>query len=298
MMTAFDDVSDLPLNFRSIRSRALEGGLCADDVLYSGWQGAEVTATLLRPAPVSCAPAGILMLHWGFGDRSSFLSEGLAYARAGALVLSIDAPGVGDRGKGLPRLDQPDVARSFLIQVVTELRRGVDVLLFCQANPNRIGYVGHSLGAAVGVPFVGAEHRLAAAVLMTPLGELSRGGWALRPTAQYVEAMAPLDGVKTIGEASAALYFQFGDRDPWVRRDSAERLCAAAPKAKCQWYQADHRLSASALADRAKWLCTHLELKPPAGPWLDDVRLPKRDLSRHAITTPLYQLARLAAGIE
>lgn len=297
-MTAFDNAPGQALNLRLIRSRALPEGLCADDIVYEGWQGSGVTATLLRPAPVFSRPAGILMLHWGFGDRNSFFSEGLAYARAGALVLSIDAPGAGDRGKGLPRLDQPDIARSFLIQTVTELRRGVDVLLSCEANPDRIGYVGHSLGAAVGVPFAGAEHRLAAAVLMTPLGELSRGGWALKPTAQYVEAMAPLDGVKTIGAASAALCFQFGDRDPWVRRDAAERLCAAAPKAECRWYPADHRLSAIALADRAKWLGIQLQLEPPAAAWLDGVGLPKRDLSRHAITTPLYQLARLASGLK
>lgn len=297
-MTAFDHAPDQPLNLRSIRSQALEGGLCADDILYIGWQGAEVTATLLRSAPASYAPAGILMLHWGFGDRSSFLSEAMAYARAGALVLSIDAPGAGDRGKGLPRLNQPDIARRYLIQVVAELRRGVDVLLSYGADPNRIGYVGHSLGAAVGVPFAGAEHRLAAAVLMTPLGDLSVGGWALRPSAQYVEVMAPLDGVKTIGGATAKLYFQFGVRDPWVRRDAAERLCAAAPKSECRWYDADHRLSASALSDRAKWLCTCLQLEPPAGAWLEGVGLPKRDLSRHAIATPLYQFARLAAGLK
>lgn len=297
-MTVFDYAPEHPLNLRSIRVRELEGGLRADDVVYQGSQAEDVTATLLSPAAASSAQPAVLMLHWGFGDRSSFLSEAIAYARAGALVLSIDAPGAGDRGKGLPRLDLPDVARRFLIQVVTELRRGVDVLLACGGNPNRIGYIGHSLGAAVGVPFVGAEHRLAAAVLMTPLGELSRGGWALKPTKAYMEVMAPLDGVRTIGNAGAALYFQFGDRDPWVSRNAAERLCAAAPKATCQWYHADHRLSASALADRAKWICHHLQLTPMPDAWLDSVSLPKRDLSRHAVATPLYRLARLVSGVK
>lgn len=271
----------------------------AEDVAYESPKGGSVTATLLHPRPtVGSSPAGVLMLHWGFGDRLSFLSEAVVYAQAGAEVLLIDAPGVGGRGQRLPRIDQAEVARAFLIQCVTDLRRGVDLLLQRGAAVGRIGYVGHSLGAAVGVPFVGVEERISAAVLMTPLGDLSRGGWALKPDQGYRETMRPLDGTNTIGGASAHLYFQFAERDPWVDRAAAARLSAAAPNARVGWYDADHRLSPAALSDRAAWLCRQLSLAPPEAEALKGVRLPARDLWRHRMTVPLYRLAKRFAGVR
>lgn len=277
--------------------RRIDNVVVGEDIAYESPKGGRVTATLLRPGSATGAPpAGLLMMHWGFGDRLSFLSEAMLYARAGALVLLIDAPGVGGRGRRLPRIDRAHVARTFLIQCVTDLRRGVDLLLQRGVGQARIGYVGHSLGAAVGVPFVGVEERLAAAVLMTPLGDLSRGGWVLAPDQRYREAMAPLDGTKVIGDARADLYFQFAERDPWVDRVAAGRLCAAARQARVGRYDADHRLSPAALSDRAAWLCQRLALTSPRAEELVNVRLPNGDLWRHWMTVPIYRLAKRLAG--
>jgi len=279
--------------------RRIDGVVAGEDIAYESPKGGKVTGTLLRPVQtVGTPPAGVLMLHWGFGDRLSFLSEGAVYARAGALVLLIDAPGAGGRGRRLPRIDRADVARAFLIQCVTDLRRGVDLLLQCGAAAERIGYVGHSLGAAVGVPFAGVEERLAAAVLMTPLGDLSRGGWALAPDQRYREVMAPLDGTNVIGDSRADLFLQFAERDPWVDRTAAGRLCAAARQARVGWYDADHRLSPAALSDRAAWLCQRVTLAPPCEEELRHVRLPIRDLWRHRLTAPIYRVVKRFAGVR
>lgn len=280
--------------------RVAERNICDDvagrDISYASPMGGAVTATVLTPK-ATAPSAGMLMMHWGFGNRLSFLSEAAVYARSGAMVLLIDAPGAGGRGRRLPALDKAEFARPYLIQCVSDLRRGVDLLLQRGTNGMRIGYVGHSLGAAVGVPFCGIEDRLTAAVLMTPLGDLSHGGWSLSPDRHYRETMKPLDGTTLIGDARCELYFQFATRDPWVDRGAAARLCAAAPKARQDWYEADHRLSPAALRDRVRWLCKQLGLAFPIASDLSDIRLPHSDLWRHWVTAPLFRAAkRFASG--
>ena len=104
--------------------------------------------------------------------------------------------------------------------------------------------------------------------------------------------MMTLDGTNFIGGARANLYFQFAERDPWVDRAAAARLCAAAPNARVGWYDADHRLSSAALSDRAAWLCQQLALAPPGAEALKRVRLPAGDVWRHRMTVPLYRLAK------
>lgn len=278
-----------------VAQRHVGAAIAGTDITFASPADGSVTATLLEPTGTA-ASAGVLMLHWGFGNRLSFLAEAIVYARCGARVLLVDAPGMGARGKGLPALGDAAVARAFLVQCVTELRCGIDLLLQAGTPGMRLGYVGHSLGAAIGVPFCGTEDRLAASVLMTPIGDLSQGGWSLSPGSDYRTTMAPLDGTRLIGRARCALYFQFGTRDPWVDRGTAARLCAAAPKARSDWYEADHRLSARALHDRANWLCAQLALNAPEPTTLAHVRLPASDLWRHAITAPLQRIARRLAG--
>lgn len=269
-----------------------EDGVTHEDLSYESQNGDRVTATLLSAPPAGEPRAGLLMLHWGFGDRRSFLSEGAAYARAGALVLLIDAPSMGDRGRGLPRLDRADVASRYMIQSVTDLRRGVDVLLARGALSGRIGYVGHSLGATVGVPFVGVDGRIAAAVLMAGAGDVSRGVWSLQPDSAYAATMSPLDGVNFIRQAPTDLFLQFATRDAFIDHATAGRLIAAAPQARTAWYEADHSFCRKALTDRAAWLCERLALRPPRPDWLDAVRLPARDLWRHRLNAPVYRLAK------
>ena len=250
----FDYDSETPLNLRERRRFAVDGVAC-DEVSFDSPLEGRVAATILCGAPTSTARPVIVMLHWGFGRRTSFLTEGLAYARSGARVMLVDAPFMGDRGRGLPRLDRAEVALRYLRHSVLDLRRSLDVLVARETDVARLCYVGHSLGATVGVPFVAADARVCGAVLLAGTGDLSRGVWLLSPDAAYREAMAPFDGNRVVAQVRADLLFQFGTRDAFIDRGTAERLIAAAPQARTVWYDADHGLSHHALADRAAWLC-------------------------------------------
>src|SRR5262249_40043397 len=101
--------------------------------------------------------AGIVFLHWGQGDRSSFLGDGLLLARAGAVSLLIDAfqrPGIVRRSG----FAYPEEEREGHIQVVIDGRRGVDLLTSrADIEPKRLAYVGHSYGASLGGAIAASE---------------------------------------------------------------------------------------------------------------------------------------------
>ena len=212
----------------------------------------------------------------------------MAYGRTGATSLLIDAPEMGDRGKGLPRIDQADIAESYLKRCVVDVRRGIDLLLARGVSPNHLAYVGHSLGAAVGGPLAGVENRLTAFVLMAGVGALSQGGWNRRPNATYRNQLAPYDGTRLIGSCASSILFQFGSRDDFVDRDTAERFIEAAPaSSEVRWYDADHRLSLEALKDRASWLAEQLDFERIPDEWIDAARLPRPQTTKYLFTKPV-----------
>jgi len=78
------------------------------EVQLPGAGGAPVRGFLASPAGES-PRAGVLFLHWGFGDATSFLAEARAFAGVAAATLTIDAPGYGAR-EG-PRVGSKEAAR-------------------------------------------------------------------------------------------------------------------------------------------------------------------------------------------
>lgn len=262
--------------------------------------GGRVTGYLVVPPGTGPFPA-ILFLHWGMGSRASFLGEALAYARAGAVSLLLDAPGLGSRrDEGAPRLSKQLPAQRFVRQCVSDLRRGVDFLcLRHEVDARRLAYVGHSLGASVGGQFAGTEPRVRAHVLMGGFGELSRG-WSPIPDARFTEAMRPWDAVRHIHRSPAAFLFQYGTRDELILREDAQRYFEAAPEPRrLAWYEEDHRLGAEALRDRAAWLQEQLGLpaSPPADA-LAEVRLPRADVARYFALRPLAATAALLRSLR
>jgi dienelactone hydrolase len=230
----------------------------AREVSFAGHAGDAVSALLI--SATSHAPhAALLFLHWGFGDRKSFGREAAAYAAAGASSLLVDAPGYGAR-KG-PRVGAKDPrrVRAYAEQTLGDLTRALD--FSCAqpgVDPARIGFVGHSLGASIAGAFLAREPRVHAAVLMAGTGALSRL-WLTARDADDSRSLEDLDSARCLPRASAALFFQFAERDAWIERADADAQVAAAPAAKrVQWYACDHALDAAAARDRARWLAQQL----------------------------------------
>jgi dienelactone hydrolase len=244
----------------------------APEVSFPGASG-DVVSALLVNATSTPPHAGLLFVHWGFGDRTSFAREAEAYAAAGATSLLIDAPGSGARkGRHIPAREVAFV-RAYSEQFLGDLSRALD---FLRAQPGvdaaRLGFVGHSLGATIAPAFLAREPRVRAAVMMAGTGSLSRL-WLSGRNEDGARSLEDLDGVRCLPRVRSALLLQLAERDAFITRADGDAQIAAANEPKqALWYACGHELDARALQDRARWLGAQLGLSAdpatPAADWL------------------------------
>jgi dienelactone hydrolase len=275
---AFDYDAKAPLDVKE-RSVETVDGIEVRDLTYASPKGGRVPAFLLA-APGSGRRAGLLFMHWGQGNRSEFLAEGLAAARAGAVALTIDAPYHREEFVGPTGIGNPAGERALFVQLVIDLRRGLDLLAARpDVDPARLGYVGHSLGATWGGALVGVDHRLRAAVLVGGLPSLTDPShsytdevWAFfRKTygeetiRAYGEAIGPIDPERFVSQAAPTrLFFQFARRDRFVSDAGAKAYVAAASAPKEErWYFTGHEFNdLASVRDRAEFLSRQLGTRP------------------------------------
>jgi hypothetical protein len=119
----FDYDRTIPLQVQE-SSAEKRGAAIVHDLSYASPTLGRVSAYLTEPAEKSRCPA-IIFLHWGQGDRATFLSEALAYAESGVESLLVDESPL--RHFPMPNQMTSDGARAYVVQCVTDLRRGVDL---------------------------------------------------------------------------------------------------------------------------------------------------------------------------
>jgi dienelactone hydrolase len=267
----FDYDRAAPLDVQEVSSRA-ERGCTVHDITYASPKGGRVPAYLVVPDGKGSF-AGIIVQHGAPGSRDTSLRRAIAYARTGAVVLAISAP-FARRNAGpqdIIHLDERD--RDEQIQLVVDLRRGVDLL---SARPDvdqkRIAYVGGSFGAAIGGLLAGVEHRIKAFALWVgdggPVSHLKGMGENgpvahIPPEAleKWVAIMDPIEPIHFIGRAApAALLLQSARRDQYVPVPSAEAWQKAAGDSNVikKWYDADHALNDEAFVDQRRWLAEQI----------------------------------------
>lgn len=254
-----------------------EDGAQIRDLSYASPCGGRVPAYLVTPAVSRDPLAGVVFMHPGQGDRSTFLSEAVALAGIGVASLLLDAAFRRAESAAWGRIPSAAADRSMYIQTVVDIRRGLDLLLARpDVDPHRLAYVGHSYGATWGGPLAGVERRLKALVLMAgypsltewhrtsehPAAARFRARFTPEAFEAYLQELAPLDGWHYIGQAApAALLLQFARHDEFVTQTQAEQYFAAASEPKeMRWYESDHFLNAQARVERAEWLAAQLGL--------------------------------------
>ena len=243
-------------------------------ISFDSPDGGRVTGLLFDPVTRSSLRPGIVLMHGMPGNARQMAAAGQLLAEQGAVTIAIDAPSA-RRGGQPVRFTTQDRAEQ--IQLMKDLQRAVDVV---RARPNvddeRIAYLGVSYGGAMGALFVGIERRLKAAVLVVGDGGLVShftgpedanfmAGLSCATRANWFEAMAPIEPIRFIGQASpTALLLQNGRLDTLVPVADAEALQAAAPASKTiRWYDAGHGLNQQALFDRLDWLREQIGLDGP-----------------------------------
>jgi len=291
-LTAYDP--GLPLDLRDEAEPRDEEGATVHDVSWLSPFGGRVSAWLVVPdgeGPFG----GLVFLHGSETWRDDFLDEAVAMAHGGAVSLVIDAPFArtgDDRRHALSDFADPEDERAMTAQAIVDVRRAYDLLAARDdVDPRRLGFVGHSWGASLGIVLAAVDARPSWLVLITGrpswTGFLatSEEDWVVRERERlgqeawerYLRLMAPLDAMTEIGNVDASrLYLQYGTADAVVPAEVSAELIDAAPGARADLYDAGHALDDAATADRVAWLVDRLDLAPIPAAVLDEVGLPDR----------------------
>ena len=249
--------------------KEVEDGITIHDISYAGFAQERIEAFLVEPLRED-ARAGIVFVHPGPGNRSTFLDEAKQLAGMGASCLLIDAPwSDGARFGSRAITSAPEELRSWYIRMAVDLRRSLDILeTLCHIDTGRIGFVGHSFGALFGGILAGVETRITSSVLMAGVGSFTDVAVLNIPDLQgeqletFRAVMDPIDLIHYIGHSPpSSLFFQFGRNDTFFPRQKFLDFSGAVrdPK-RVRWYDTDHYLDAAARIDRREWLGNRLRL--------------------------------------
>lgn len=257
-------------------------GVKVHDFTFSSPKGGRVTAYLVVPSEKG-PHAGIVFGHWGKGNRTEFLAEAIALARAGAVSVLIDYPWerTAPWWREIPGLGEPEKHKDLYAQAIIDLRRAFDLLLARRdVDPKRIAYVGHSYGAQWGAILSAIDQRMKVAVLMAGVpsaaslwlestGDAGLVGFRkILPKGQlekFVEVYSQLDAIEFIPFAApVSLFFQFARHERIMTNEHMQQYFRAASYPKqVKWYETGHELSdPQAIEDRIGWL--HKQLGLPA----------------------------------
>ena len=269
-----------PLNLTIGNSETATAGVTVFDISYDSPKAGRVPGYLVVPPGKGPFPA-IVYMHWGQGNRGEFLSEAVEMAQRGAIGIMIDAPywraDVPPPAKGT----EAESERDQYIQMVVDLRRAVDLLVARKdVALDRIGYVGHSLGATWGAPLAAAEKRIKVFVLMGGLPRVPPT-WdddsfyqqvqrAATPRAEFDKEAAVLGPIEperfAANTGPAKIYFQWAQQDMYISPRSADEYfkAVAGPKEQ-KWYFTSHEFNdTESKFDRASWLMHALGIKANA----------------------------------
>lgn len=290
LVRRFDYDKSTPLD---IKQNGVEerDGVKIYDISYASLKGGRVPAYLVVPKDRGRF-AAIIFGHWAMPgspvmNRTEFLEEAVAYARAGAVSLLTDAPLArpGFKPSTQP-FDPQDVAVYF--QQVMDMRRGLDLLLARKdVDPARIAYVGHSYNANVGGVLTGVEKRIKTFVLMA--GSLSDaeglrsndpGMVKLRQLVgeekieQIIAETSWLDPANYLGHAApSSVLLQYGLKDgPNGEARGRHYFSLVSEPKELKLYDAGHALNAEARRDRYEWLRKQINLRKLDRAVLDRVK--------------------------
>ncbi|HQK96192.1 MAG TPA: alpha/beta fold hydrolase [Armatimonadota bacterium] len=262
------------------------GEATVNHVVFSSTNGERVPALVAIPKKGDGPFPALVLLHGYTGSKDDWDKYQVfdLIAGQGVVCIAIDAQLHGERKvEGKDMYDPKDLRSGLdaMIQTIVDCRRAVDyVLTLGQVDPQRIGFVGGSMGAILGAVFCAVEPRVSCCVLVVGgadwgvMVEKSMIGVALRARAaepidpdQVREALAPVDPLHFVGHISPRpVLFQNGTKDIIVPVEANKLLIEACGEPKeVDWYDAGHALPPLKLIPRVfGWLQAHLGFGPGA----------------------------------
>ena len=214
-------------------------GVVAERVSYATQFGLRVPAIVYRPAKSTGKSPALIVVNGHGGDKFSWYAfySGIAYARGGAVVLTYDPAGEGERNRerksGTRAHDKVEppaelgqrvggLMMTDILQAVSYLGQRPDV------DGRRIGAMGYSMGSFI-LSITGAvETRLKACVLV--------GGGNLDGPGGYWDGSKPMcqgepyRALTFLGDRPAVIYALHAARGPTLTYNGLEDTTVAIPR--------------------------------------------------------------------
>ena len=192
-----------------------EPGVIAERVTYGTEFGMRVPAIVYRPKTYTGKLPALIVVNGHGGDKYSWYSfySGMLYARGGAVVLTYDPIGEGERNSerksGTRAHDKlvppPEMARRMSGLMITDVMQAVSYLSQRpEVDPSRIGAMGYSMGSFVLSLACAVETRLRACVLV--------GGGNIDGPGEYWDRSKPMcqgipyQSLQFLGDRPAVIY--------------------------------------------------------------------------------------------
>jgi dienelactone hydrolase len=155
-----------------------EPGIVADRISYATEFGTRVPAIVYHPKDMSLRRPALIVVNGHGGDKYSWYSfySGILYARAGAVVLTYDPAGEGERNKAKKSgsrqhdiVQQPEepMGRRMAGLMITDIEQAVTYLSQRpDVDPKRIATMGYSMGSFINSLACAVETRLHSCVMV------------------------------------------------------------------------------------------------------------------------------------
>jgi dienelactone hydrolase len=210
----------------------------AERITYATQFGMRVPAILYLPKGRSGRIPGFIVVNGHGGDKYSWYAfySGILYARAGAVVLTYDPIGEGERNlerrsgtRAHDRLESPqELGRRMGGLMMTDVMQAVSYLSQRpEVDPRRIAAAGYSMGSFVLALACAVETRLRACVLVGGGNLDGNGGYwdKSKPMCQGI----PYQTLAFLGDRPAALYALHASRGPTLVFNGAKDTVVAIP---------------------------------------------------------------------
>lgn len=227
------------LNVRNHGSFSPEPGVIAERVTYGTEYGMRIPAIVYRPAHLSGKVPGIVVVNGHGADKTSWYDfyTGILYAKAGAVVVTYDMIGEGERNdehqNGADECERmiamPGVPQRMGGLMVTDAMQGVAFLRSLPyVSRKRIAVLGFSLGSFVAA-LTGAVDAHFHALYLTGGGDLDGPGGYWDSSQCVMTQSAPYKALRFLGDRGAAIFTLNARRGPTFILNGTDDTVVAIP---------------------------------------------------------------------
>lgn len=228
-----------PLAVKSYGSFSPVPGVIAERVTYATEYGMRIPAIIYRPAHVTGKVPGMVVVNGHGADKTSWYDfyTGILYAKAGAVVVTYDAIGEGERNDehqdGADECERmvavPGVPQRMGGLMVTDAMQGVAYLRSLPfVNHSRIAVMGFSLGSFV-ASLTGAVDPDFHALFLTGGGDLDGPGGYWDSSQCVMTQSAPYKALRFLGDRGAAIFTLNAQRGPTFILNGTDDTVVAIP---------------------------------------------------------------------